>query len=40
MQKLPLKLNPTAWFILLWCVGFISLVLIAGLFKLMLYFAY
>lgn len=40
MQKLQLKLSSMQWFILLWIVGFLGLAIIAGLFKLMLYFAY
>lgn len=40
MQKIQLKLNALQWFIVLWIVGFLSLLMIAGCFKLILYFAY
>lgn len=40
IQKLQNRLSPTAWFILLWCLGFLSLSLIAGFFRLLLSFAY
>lgn len=34
------RLSPFLWFILLWCLGFLSLGLIAGFFRLLLSFAY
>ena len=34
------KLTQNQWFILLWCVGFLSLLLIAGAFRLLLQLAY
>ncbi|MGB9191602.1 MAG: DUF2474 domain-containing protein [Acinetobacter sp.] len=40
MKKMANHLSPSAWFILLWCLGFLSLGLIAGLFRLLLSFAY
>lgn len=40
MKKINLKLNQTQWFITLWLVGFLGLAVIAGLFKVLLYFAY
>ncbi|CAM2956493.1 DUF2474 domain-containing protein [Acinetobacter celticus] len=40
MDKIISKMNSTQWFICLWLVGFISLAIIAGLFRFMLYFAY
>lgn len=40
MKKMQNRLGPTAWFILLWCFGFLSLGLIAGFFKLLLSLAY
>lgn len=40
MKKLNWKLSSIQWFIVLWCVGFLGLAVIAGFFKLMLYFAY
>ncbi|MFW1984072.1 DUF2474 domain-containing protein [Acinetobacter guillouiae] len=40
MNKYIKQLNPATWFILLWCFVFAALALIAGLFRLMLSFAY
>ncbi len=40
MKKWNIKLTQTQWFILLWLVGFLGLAVIAGLFRLLLYFAY
>ncbi|MFV5591797.1 DUF2474 family protein [Acinetobacter variabilis] len=40
MKKMQNRLSPTAWFILLWCFGFLTLGLIAGLFRLLLNLAY
>ncbi|WP_413772550.1 DUF2474 domain-containing protein [Acinetobacter sp. ANC 4973] len=34
------KMNSNQWFIVLWLVGFLGLALIAGLFRVLLYFAY
>ena len=36
----PLKLHSYQWFILLWIAGFTGLAVVAGLFKMLLYFAY
>ena len=35
-----MKLNQLGWFIVLWLAGFITLVLIAGLFRLLIQWAY
>ncbi|OTG79559.1 DUF2474 domain-containing protein [Acinetobacter sp. ANC 4558] len=40
MNRLIFKMNSTLWFIALWLFGFIGLAIIAGIFRLMLYFAY
>ncbi|SNX45510.1 hypothetical protein SAMN05421731_10564 [Acinetobacter puyangensis] len=40
MKKFKLELTSTQWFIMLWFVGFFGLAVIAGLFKLLLLFAY
>ncbi len=40
MKKSADRLSPALWFILLWCLGFASLALIAGFFRLMLSFSY
>lgn len=40
MNKILNRLGPKAWFILLWCLGLISLSLIAGFFRLLLKLAY
>nr|WP_099048131.1 DUF2474 family protein [Acinetobacter bouvetii] len=40
MKKIQNRLNPATWFILLWCFGFLSLGLIAGVFRLLLSLAY
>ncbi|WP_264754223.1 hypothetical protein [Acinetobacter qingfengensis] len=40
MQKFKLELTSTQWFIVLWLVGFLGLAIIAGLFRLLLLFAY
>ncbi|NEN76536.1 DUF2474 domain-containing protein [Pelistega sp. NLN82] len=34
------KLSSIQWFILLWLAGFVGLAVIAGLFRLLLYWAY
>lgn len=39
-HKRQLHLSSMQWFILLWLVGFLGLAIIAGLFKIILYFAY
>ncbi len=39
-MEIKMKLSSTQWFILLWLVGFTGLAVIAGLFKILLYFAY
>jgi len=35
-----MKLNQTGWFIVLWLGGFLSLAIIAGLFRLLVQLAY
>lgn len=40
MKKMMTHLSPSAWFILLWCAGFLALGLIAGFFRLLLSLAY
>lgn len=39
MKKSSVKLSQTQWFILLWLGGFLALVVIAGLFKVILIYA-
>lgn len=39
-HKRQFNLNSMQWFVLLWIAGFLGLAIIAGLFKIMLYFAY
>ncbi|MEZ6841457.1 DUF2474 domain-containing protein [Acinetobacter baumannii] len=39
MEKSSVKLSQTQWFILLWLGGFLALVVIAGLFKVILIYA-
>jgi hypothetical protein len=34
------NMNSTQWFVCLWLAGFLGLALIAGVFKVLLYFAY
>ncbi|WP_205680636.1 DUF2474 domain-containing protein [Acinetobacter haemolyticus] len=38
MKKQPVKISSTQWFIILWLGGFLTLLLIAGLFKVLLFF--
>ncbi|WP_109441937.1 DUF2474 domain-containing protein [Acinetobacter haemolyticus] len=38
MKKQPAKISSTQWFIILWLGGFLTLFLIAGLFKVLLFF--
>lgn len=40
MKIKSLHLNSTQWFIILWLVGFFALAIFAGLFRLLLMFAY
>ncbi|EPF74266.1 hypothetical protein F945_01633 [Acinetobacter rudis CIP 110305] len=40
LHKRQFNLSSMQWFVLLWIVGFVGLAIIAGLFKIMLYFAY
>lgn len=40
MKRFTEKLTQTQWFIVLWLVGFLGLAVIAGMFKLLLWFAY
>lgn len=40
MKKYKMHLTSTQWFIVLWFVGFLGLAIIAGLFRLLLFFAY
>ncbi|WP_343596239.1 DUF2474 domain-containing protein [Acinetobacter sp.] len=40
MKKMNIRLGQTQWFIVLWFAGFLGLGVIAGLFKVLLYFAY
>ena len=35
-----MKLNQLGWFIVLWLAGFLTLVLIAGIFRLLIQWAY
>lgn len=39
-MKINMKLSSTQWFILLWLAGFCGLAMIAGIFKVLLHFAY
>ncbi|OTG80390.1 DUF2474 domain-containing protein [Acinetobacter sp. ANC 4648] len=39
-MKIPHKLSETQWFIVLWLCGFLALLLIAGMFRMLIQLAY